>query len=262
MTTDPETFVFRLPHLALDLWRATGAPRGLVVYAHGGGFVHGSRNDRIARRFGPLLAARGIAFASISYRKGGDPRKAFDETRLGQIDAAAAQTAAFYSGIRPAMLGSALYRATEDFLSAAHYLMSQEDLGLSGQPWIAMGNSSGGLAAVAAAQGLAGLKHPVGLPPAAKAVAVASIVPQPWGMSASGPKVALLCARGDQVFPRGEVDRLAAYAKEHDLPISIARINYGQHTRPVRELMPDTEGKDGPWSDWLFGEIEAGLGSA
>lgn len=262
MTAECETLTFRPPHLALDLWRPAASARGVVVHAHGGGFVHGSRNDRIARRFGPLLAARGIAFASISYRKGGNPRRAFDEARLGLIDAAEARSAAFYPDIRPTMFGPSLYRATEDFLSAAHYLMSQEQLGFVGEPWIAMGNSSGGLAAVAAARGLDDLSHPEGLSPAAKAIAVASIVPQPWCVSDAGPDVALLCARGDQVFPRAEVDRLEAYAKERKLPITVARINYGQHTRPVRELMPDADGKCGPWSDWLLREIEAGLDRA
>ena len=261
MSITPVTLTYRPPHLALDLWQPAGSVRRLVVHAHGGGFVHGSRNDRIARFYGPFLAKQGVAFASISYRKGGAPRRAFDADMLGKIAAAADESAAFFPAIRTSLLGAHLYRAAIDFAEAARWLLTDAKLGLEGVPWVALGNSSGGLAAIAAAHGLSEWHRPNDLPPPQAVVALASIVPQPWMLTPDGPETALLCARGDRVFPRGAVDKLATYAADQSLPVSFQRIPYGQHTRPVREVLPENGGSIGQYGRWLLDRIASGWGS-
>ena len=261
MSITPVTLTYRSPHLALDLWRPVGPARRLVVHAHGGGFVHGSRDDRIARFYGPLLAEKGIAFASISYRKGGAPRRAFDAEMLEKIETAAARSQAFYPDVRPSLLGVHLYRAAVDFADAAHFLLTDEGVGLAELPWIAMGNSSGGLAAMAAAYGLSHWSRDATLPSPRRVVAIASIVPQPWRLTPEGPEAALLCARGDAVFPRGQVDRLVDYVEQDSLPVTFNRIPFGQHTRPVREVLPDDTGEIGQYGRWLLDQIEGGAGA-
>ncbi|WP_333711799.1 alpha/beta hydrolase [Yoonia sp.] len=257
MSNFPETLVYRPPHLGLDLWRPSGDPKGLVVHAHGGGFVHGSRNDRIARHFGPLLAEMGLAFASISYRKAGAPRRAFGPDMLERIHAAAAQSTAFYQTIRPSLLGPALYRAAVDYADAARFLLRDDRTGLANLPWIAMGNSSGGLAAISVAHGLSDWTRPADLPAPRKSIAIAGVVPQPWVVDANGPDVALLCARGDEVLPMGEVAKLQAFTEQHGLPVSIQKIPYGKHTRPIKEILPSKDSSTGKWCDWFLDEIAA-----
>lgn len=117
-----ETLLYSGQHLELDLWHPKGAPVGLVVHAHGGGFVHGSRDDRIARHFGPILAAKGIAFASISYRKGGVAGRAFPAETREAIDAAAQKSSAFYPSVRQNLFGPSLLRAAVDFRRAVAFL--------------------------------------------------------------------------------------------------------------------------------------------
>ncbi|SFS19545.1 alpha/beta hydrolase [Yoonia litorea] len=247
------------PHLALDLWRPEKDYRGLVVHAHGGGFVHGSRDDRIARAYGPLLSARGIGFASISYRKGGAPRRAFEPKALERISAASSKSAAFYPNVREGLFGPALYRAAVDFGKAVAFLRSEEALGLKGCSWVAMGNSSGALAAIGVAHGLEGLEPQPGVQRPKKCIAIASVAPQPWVLSQDGPPVSLLCARGDQVFPRNDISRLDAFIDANALPVTINRIPYGQHMRPVREVLTDNRGELTGWAEWLVNEIESAL---
>ena len=247
----PTTLQFAPPDLALDLWRPEGVARGLVVHAHGGGFKHGNRNDRIARHYGPRLAADGIAFASLSYRKGGAPRRVFDANVQARIGDAAADSQAFYPEIRDDLLGYGLYRATVDYHRAAAFL---HENGFAGLPWVAMGNSSGALAAMGVGHGLLGLDLP-GIASPAKVIGIAAVAPQPAQLGKSGPPVALLTARGDQVFPRAAVYRLADMAKAQNLPLEIEMIPFGQHTRPIREVLPKEDGTDSDWAGWLLDQI-------
>ena len=252
-----ETLLYSGQHLELDLWDPTGAPSGLVVHAHGGGFVHGSRDDRIARHFGPILAARGIAFASISYRKGGVAGRAFSEVARETMDAAAQKSCAFYPSVRQNLFGPSLFRAAVDFRRAVDFLFEHDGANFAGLPWLAMGNSSGGLAAISAVYPSDTLPLDEVLPAPEKVIAIASIVPHPWLLRPDGPQICLLTARGDQVFPRAEVDKLAGFVTSTSLPVEINRIPYGQHTRLVRELASD--GETNQWAQWFLAHLEAAM---
>ena len=255
--TSPQVISYAPPHLELDLWTPSGEAKGLVVHAHGGGFVHGSRHDRIAKVYGPLLSGAGIAFASISYRKGGAPRRAFDAEMQAVIAGAAEQSAAFFPEVRADLFGPALYRASADFRRAARFL---QQTGFGGVPWVAIGNSSGALAAIGAAHGLQKLEGTDMVPPRA-VIGIASLVPQPWMIASNGPPISLLCARGDQVFPRAAINRLEDHAAANGLPVTVMRIPFGQHTRPVREVLPQADGGLGQYGDWLMKTVGTALGA-
>jgi len=252
-----ETHLYFGQHLELDLWRPNDAPKGLVVHAHGGGFVHGSRDDRIARHFGPKLSADGVAFASLSYRKGGAASRAFTQETLQAIDAEAQESCAFYPAVRGNLFGPSLYRAAVDFRRAVAFLHAQDDGVLAGLPWIAMGNSSGALAAISAVYPSAALPLDGTLTAPQKVIAIASIVPQPWLLQPDGPQICMLTSRGDQVFPRAEVNKLEALTTSRTLPVEINRIPYGQHTRPVRELVSDAHTNQ--WAQWFRAHLDSGL---
>jgi hypothetical protein len=251
-----ETLVYSGQHLLLDLWRPNCAPKGLIVHAHGGGFVHGSRDDRIARHFGPKLATEGTAFASISYRKGGAASRAFALETLEAINAEAQESCAFYPSVRPNLFGASLYRAAVDFRRAVGFLRGYADGMLAGLPWLAMGNSSGALAAITAVYPPAALPLEEAFPAPQKVIAIASIVPQPWLLRPDGPQVCLLTARGDQVFPRAEVTKLEGVVMSQSLPVEIKRMPYGQHTRPVREVVSDPA--TNPFAQWFLAHVETG----
>lgn len=82
--------------LPLDLWLPDTAPRdwcGLVVYAHGGGFAHGTRRDRFARILAGKVVTEGFALASIDYRLRGTPPSPWTERQHALIAAEQARCA-------------------------------------------------------------------------------------------------------------------------------------------------------------------------
>ena len=119
-SSDPETICYKQAgntELKLDLWRAVNASgRGTktyptIVFAHGGGWISGFRNQPNITSWCRFLSDRGFAVASIDYR--------FAYTnRMQDI--------------------------TEDFSDAVEYIRSNaEALGISGRI-ILMGLSAGG----------------------------------------------------------------------------------------------------------------------
>ncbi len=239
--------------LAYDVWLPE-RPVKLVVHAHGGGFVHGSRHDRIAQYYGPFLAEHGIAFATIDYQRGGAPRRAFQPSMQKAIAHATERSLAAFPSVRADLLGPALYRATMNYADAVWAIKRQHGL-LTELPWIALGNSSGALAAMGAVFGLQDLdlSEPVCAPE--KVVGIAAIAPQPWMLTNDSPPLALLTARGDQVFKRAEVNRFEEIATVKALKVEIKRIPYGQHPRPVREIIPDGEGRWGGYAAWIWQQL-------
>ncbi len=259
MTLTRETHLYAQPDLALDIWRPAGPAHGAVVYAHGGGFIHGSRDDRLAAYYGPRLAQTGLAFASISYRKGKVAPTDFDAQTHKQIADAAAKSADFYPDIEARLFGAALYRGVENYTDAVRFIFAHPEFGLSCCPWVAMGMSAGGLCAIGMAHGMQDGLRASDLPPPKRIIAIASVIPQPWMIAHDRPPISLLTARGDKVFPKEAVDRLQDYVVAHDLHVSFNRIPYGWHNRPLRELLPKEDGETGPWSTWLLAQINGAL---
>ncbi len=70
---EPETLVYRTvgsAELRLDLWKPAGGRPGTatIVFAHGGGWISGSRNQPNNVSWCRFLADRGFSVASIDYR--------------------------------------------------------------------------------------------------------------------------------------------------------------------------------------------------
>jgi len=69
----PETLIYKKiggSELRLDVWRATGGTEGLatVVFAHGGGWISGARNQPNNLSWCRFLSGRGFSVVSIDYR--------------------------------------------------------------------------------------------------------------------------------------------------------------------------------------------------
>ena len=259
----PQAFVYHPSGLSLDLWRPEQPPRGLIIHAHGGSFIHGSRNDRIARKYGPSMAARGIAFASIDYRRGGTPMAQLPPDLQEHVTRAQKLSSTIFPNINPKLLGPHLYRATLDFEMAIVFLReTRADLGLSEAPLIAMGLSAGGLAAIGCGHPPEGMNRlPTHLQPT-RILGMATVPPQPWRLLRDGPHISILHARGDAVIPRGGIAHVARIAQEEKLPFENLMIPFGQHNRPVRELMHDPHPDSAPWQRWLDDQVNEVCGTA
>ncbi len=253
-----ETFAYR-PGLALDYTCGPKRPKALVVYAHGGSFMTGSRNDRLARHFAAELAAEGLAFATIDYRKGGKPLQGLAEDQVQAIDAASAQSDRVYPEISTRLFGPLLYRAAEDFGFAVTWLQSvAEGPRLHGVPLIVMGLSAGAMAAMAYAWGLDGMAPCAASP--VLALGLAAVPPQPWRITKGHPtRGAVLLARGDEIMPRAAVARLSDDMAARGCRVEVAMIPYGQHNRPVRELIPVEGQPPSDWALWLLSHVRVAL---
>ncbi|TAG12295.1 MAG: hypothetical protein EAZ40_15910 [Rhodobacterales bacterium] len=252
-----ENFAYR-PGVALDYSCSVARPAGLVVYAHGGSFVSGTRQDRLAGRFATLIPGMGLAFASIDYRKGGDPWRDLPEGDRPAVEAAAQQSAAVYPEIAARLFGPLLYRAVQDFGAAVDWLRHDSaGPALGDLPLIVAGLSAGGMAALGYAYGLEGTgggEAPV------LALGIAAVPPQPWRIRPDEAcRSALLLARGDAIMPRAAVQRMDADLQARGCPVTVEMIPYGQHNRPVRELLAE---EGGHWRDWFPSQVSSAIHQA
>ncbi|NJS40284.1 MAG: hypothetical protein HC783_16190 [Rhodobacteraceae bacterium] len=252
-----ESHAYR-PGVALDYSCSVARPAGLVVYAHGGSFVSGTRQDRLARHFARLVPEMGLAFASIDYRKGGDPWRDLPEGDRPTVEAAVARSAEVYPEIAARLFGPLLYRAVQDFGAAVDWLRHDSaGPALGDLPLIVAGLSAGGMAALGYAYGLEGTS---GDAAPVLALGIASVPPQPWRI---GPgqacRSALLIARGDAIMQRAAVHRLDADLQARGCPVTVEMIPYGQHNRPVRELLAEEGGR---WHDWFPRQISSAIHQA
>jgi hypothetical protein len=252
-----QTCTYR-PGLALDYSCSAARPKALVVYAHGGSFMTGNRQDRLARHFAALLPGMGVAFASIDYRKGGDPWRDLGAGDRSGIEAATALSSAAYPEMTARLFGPLLYRATLDFGAAVDWLCKAEGGPRLGDlPLIVAGLSAGGTAALGHAYGLDG-RSQVGTTPVL-ALGIAAVPPQPWRITPDHPtKSALLIARGDAIMPRAAVARVMADLQARACAVELEMIPFGQHNRPIRELLAEAPG---PWRDWFPSRVSSAITS-
>lgn len=252
-----QTCTYR-PGLALDYTCGVSRPKALVVYAHGGSFMTGNRQDRLARHFATLLSEMGVAFASIDYRKGGDPWRDLAESERPGIEAASARSEAAYPEIPARLFGPLLYRATQDFGAAVDWLRDAEDGPRLGDlPLIVAGLSAGGIAALGYAYGqdAGGDARVTPL----LALGIAAVPPQPWRITPEHPtKSALLVARGDAIIPRAAITRLMDDLQARGCPFEVEMIPHGQHNRPIRELLAEAPGQ---WRDWFPSRVSSAITS-
>lgn len=238
--------------VSLDYLAGPNAQRALVAYLHGGGFVHGSRKDRLAAKLGPLFAERDIAFASIDYHLRGRPLKAFPVEQRKPILDAAGRSQAFYPEVRPQLLGPLLYRGVLDLTAALDFLRHDgRGPSLSGLPLALIGMSAGGLIALGSCYGLDGLDLPS--PEPIVTFALAAVPPQPWRVLPGAPPSMLLASRDDEVFPRSALQRAGAHIPVADSPMHFGELPAGRHNGPLRALLSDESGMD--WANFVVSTI-------
>lgn len=241
--------------LFLNYFAPSEAPNAIVVYAHGGSFLTGGPDDRLARFFSEQLPARGVAFASISYRKGGRPKAALSPELAEAAETAVARSMEIYPEIPARLFGPLLYRAVIDFSAAVAWLRDAEQgPRLSSIPLITMGLSAGGLAAIGYSYGLDGMNTDAVRPDLT--LGAATVPPQPWRIGPDMPPARLLLSRGDQVMRREAVARAQDDLQGRRAPVEITTIPYGQHNRPVRELISGNRPGGRAWSELFFSAIE------
>ncbi|WP_208348296.1 alpha/beta hydrolase [Pseudaestuariivita rosea] len=256
MPSDPQLLHYTsadgATQLGIDLYHPDGPCKATVIYAHCGGFSHGSRKDKTARRLSEKLGPEGVAVASIDYRKK-TGIEAFEPRKAKAIEAAQARTARVGMRINPNYCGPAFYAALEDFAAALTYLReNQNDLGLSA-PFVALGASAGGIAALSLAWPPRDGWQDLPRPDAAMGVCAAMV--QPWRLHREGPPAVWMHGCHDGVISPRNARLIAKKALEKSAPLSVHITPVRGHRQQVTAFLEEDDPDGRPWLDLLRGLI-------
>jgi acetyl esterase/lipase len=234
--------------LGIRLYRPLGRATATVVYAHGGGFSHGSRRDGTALKLAGRLGRDGVAVASIDYRKR-TPIDAFPRDCRRLILDAQARTGRVGLRVNPAYCGAAFYAALEDFGAALAHLRGQaEALGL-GTWFLALGASAGGIAAASLAYPPRGPWESLPRPDAAMGVSAAMV--QPWRLTGDGPPLVMMHGCHDGVISPENIATLALKARAKAAPVFTHITPVRGHRAQVEAFLDGTDPDGYPYLDLL-----------
>ncbi|MGB3317021.1 MAG: hypothetical protein WBB85_21745 [Albidovulum sp.] len=234
--------------LGITLYRPDGPARATVIYAHGGGFSHGSRRDRTAERLARRLAPEGIAVASIDYRKR-TALGAFPQEHAAMIADAQTRTARVGLRINPNYCGPAFYAAVEDYAAALAHLREQANaLGL-GARMVALGASAGGIAAASLAYPPRGPWQDLPRPDAAMGICAAMV--QPWRLTTDGPPLVMMHGFHDGVIPPQNLRVLARKAGRKGAPVAVHVTEVRGHRHQVDAFLNRADPEGRPYLDLL-----------
>lgn len=133
--------------LVLDLYKPIGdgnCQRPLLVMAHGGGFIAGSRHDNDVVKICEEMAARGYVTASIEYRLGMHPLNYYEPYALcnDAINPVGISKCIYMAD--ELEIGRAYYRALQDLKGAIRFLKGRHTLDSTDVHNVFLGGSSAG----------------------------------------------------------------------------------------------------------------------
>ncbi|MDP2080149.1 MAG: carboxylesterase family protein [Pseudotabrizicola sp.] len=237
MKTLPDLSYGPRPHQALDLI-LPGAPRAVVIYAHGGGFTKGSRKETTAVALAAQLAPLGIAVVSVSYRLGGTLRDldAGDRARMRRMMAASAR---FGLRLHARLYGPAFACALLDLGQAVAALRTGAVApDVKGLPITILGMSAGGIAALS-------LAHPprvwagrLAQPDAVLAVSAAMV--QPWCLRPGGPPCVMLHGPVDRIISPQDARLAATTAQDRRVDLLLIVTDTPGHVPQLTRLIHGT----------------------
>jgi acetyl esterase/lipase len=233
--------------LKVDLFRPKGTLKAIMLYAHGGGFTKGSRKDKTARRLATKLAKNGVAVASVDYRLKTD-LSTFTPDRQNAITTAQKRTARVGMTLAPRLCGPHFYASLEDLSDAVAYLRTPDGpLGAKPVPLLALGVSSGGIAALSLAFPPRNGWETVNRPDAVIGISAAMI--QPWRLAQDGIPSVLFCSYQDKVIGPENAQFTEHRATTTSAPLQVITTQTRGHN-PQVDLFIDGDDPDGkPWLD-------------
>ncbi len=233
--------------LKLDIFRPKAALKATLLYAHGGGFIKGSRKDKTAKHLAKKLAGEGVAVTSVDYRLKTDI-SAFAPGQQPAITKAQARTARIGMPINPQFCGPRLYAALEDLSDAIAFLRSPAGplAGKTG-PLLVLGVSSGGIAALSLAFPPRDGWENVARPDAVISLSAAMV--QPWRLASDGVASMLFNGPVDRVISPENTHFVAHRASTTSAPLQVVITDRNGHN-PQVDLFIDGDDADGrPWLD-------------
>ncbi|MBO6899165.1 MAG: hypothetical protein JJ868_17480 [Shimia sp.] len=233
--------------LALDLYLPEGnSPSGLVLFAHGGGFVKGDRTAAPAEKLAKRLTALGAAVASVSYRLRTEDRALPVQQRRHIY---ANRKKAISLGVKLAHnhMGPRFEAARQDVGDAISFLrngngpcdFSQSKFGF-------IGISAGGMIGLS-------LACPDPLLPSyekpACVVTLGAALQHPWTLQSDTPPCLMLHSVEDRIVPTENCSVIRSYIDEVHAPIEVQLCERRGHNAPVHALFRDSAPDGTPY--WL-----------
>jgi acetyl esterase/lipase len=234
--------------LKFNLFRPEGPARATVIYAHGGGFSHGSRKDKTAAALALRLRGEGVAVASIDYRKS-TPLEGFPEAERPEIADAPDRSKRVGLKVNPAYCGPRLYAAIEDYAAALTHLRSRAAELRLGPRFVALGASAGGIAALSLAYPPRGPWSRLPRPDAAMGICAAMV--QPWRLTPEGPPAVLMHGVHDGVISPHNARLLAKKAAAKDAPVTVVITDVKGHRQQVDAFLNGADPEGRPYLDLL-----------
>jgi acetyl esterase/lipase len=247
MTDKPFNFNANIPYktplggkaLKLDLFRPKAALKATLLYAHGGGFIKGSRKDKTAKRLAEKLAGEGVTVASVDYRLKTDI-SAFTPDQQPRITNAQARTARIGMPINPQFCGPRLYAALEDLSDAIDFLRRPG-------PLLVLGVSSGGIAALSLAfpprDGWENVSQPDGV------IGLSSAMVQPWRLASNGVPSLLFNGPIDRIISPENSHIIAHRASTTSAPLQVIITDRNGHNPQVDLFIDGDDANGKPWLD-------------
>lgn len=213
-----------------------------VIYAHGGGFRKGSRDEVEAGYFADRLTSQGLAMASISYRLGTE-MDAFSPEDQDAIQAYLARSKKVGLTLSPSLCGAAFIAAMEDMSRAIEYLWVEgEALGIASRKVGVLGISAGGIAGLALAYPPMQWTRRVSRPDAV--VSICGALVQPWRLEPDGPPCLMIHGPRDRVIGFENVKIAAQRGEQAGAPISLLNTGIRGHTTQIDAAL-DGEDRSG-----------------
>lgn len=233
--------------LALDLYLPEdNPPTGLVLFAHGGGFVKGDRAAAPVEKLARRLTALGAAVASVSYRLKTEDRALPVQQRRHIY---ANRKKAISLGVKLAHnhMGPRFEAARQDVGEAITFLRNGNgpfDFSMSKFGFI--GISAGGMIGLS-------LACPDPLLPSyekpACVVTLGAALQHPWTLQSDAPPCMLLHSFEDRIVPTENCSVIIPYIEEVHAPIEVQLCERRGHNAPVHALFRDSAPDGTPY--WL-----------
>lgn len=228
-------YIKRAGHtLALDLFLPDDAPpSGLMLFAHGGGFMKGDRAGPPAEKLAGKLTDLGVALASVSYRLNTEDTDLPVPIRR-QVYANRRRAKDCGITLQHNLLGPRFEAARQDVGAAIQFLRSaQSPRDFSKLPIGLIGISAGGMVGLSlafASDNLPKFEKP------ACVIALGAALQHPWTLAKNAPPCLMLHSHEDSIVPTKNCELLEPLIEQTKAPIDIQICAKKGHNAPVHAL--------------------------
>ncbi|WP_412554794.1 alpha/beta hydrolase [Shimia sp. MIT1388] len=220
--------------LALDLYLPDDAPpSGLMLFAHGGGFVKGDRTGPPAEKLAGKLTDLGVAMASVSYRLNTEDTDLPVPIRR-QVYAYRRRAKDCGIALQHNLMGPRFEAARQDVGAAFQFLQStQSPQDFSALTIGLIGISAGGMVGLSLAfpdENLPKFEKP------ACVIALGAALQNPWALTKNAPPCLMLHSCEDRIVPTENCELLGPLIAQTKAPIDIQICARKGHNAPVHAL--------------------------